>query len=275
MAGGTIHAIHPVASPSSSAWESSRSRFIIAGTGGIFKLSLNSIHPLPPVRVDSRPVERPDAITTIDNVQGNPRVVAIAGDDLIAIEQNKVKTLARNITGKCIAWIKEYGELLLITPCDQPGTLSTALVMHADYNAWSSRRLPATTCCYSGTSGARLTSHTENRLYNLNREIGDRCRCIYSRELNITPGDKLSGVAIVEDIILDLTAGTVDGSLSIDAHHGRQPWRTFSRLIVLGEVNRPVKHRVLMPRRLKVRATLDAILSNDTILTSIDHEERR
>lgn len=269
---GTIHTIHHAGSPSSSAWESSRSRYNVLGVDGIFKLALNGGIPMTPVRLDDRQVEREDAAVNIYTANGVPRVAAIAGGDLVIIDRNKVRTVARGVKGSILAWCRNHGELLIIEPNDRRDSQSIALVMHADHNGWSTRELPAATCCFNSPGGARLTSEAQNTLYDLNREVGDRRRCIYRTDINLKPLHKVRDIPFLNEVTLDLTASLVDGTLTIDAHQGKQPWRVFSRLIIDGEVNRPVCHHTIMPQRLIIRASLDAMLSPDAQLNGIDYE---
>ena len=151
---GRINAIHPVARPSSSAWQSSRSRFLIMGDDGIFSMAMNGHTPVTPVLLDPRPVAGPGSVATATGHER--RVFVLAGRDLVAVDGNSVRTLATRTGASMLAWVAAHGELLAIsTPMDG---VSPALVYRPDCGGWSMRQLPPVSAVYYNPARARVTS---------------------------------------------------------------------------------------------------------------------
>ena len=276
---GNIKAILPAARPSTSAWESSRSRYAVMGTGGIYSLSLNKLELMMPVLIDSRPVMRCDAVAPVMRDGSGACIYAIAGNDLIEIDGTRVNTIIRSIDAEMLAWCPQHGELLIIPPSDDPDTPSRSLVMHTDSGGWSTRLLPPVSHCYSSPSLSRLTSQATNTLYDLQHDVESPVRCIYTTCLKKNPRHIVRTVPFIDEITIDLTGESISGTITLNGHHGRGPWRILSRLIIDGTLNRPVTHHTLMPARYRMSATLDAILSPDSRLHDsfniITHEPQR
>jgi len=260
---GRINAIVPVRQPSSSAWESSRSRFNVMGSDGIFSMSMSGRSTVSPVRLDSRPVMEVGAVSTVTGGYGCGRIYAIAGGDLVCVEGNRVRTLVGGIEATMLVWNRRRDELLAIIPSGNSGIMSRALVMHAMCGGWSTRLLPAISAVFSNAVATRLTSVADGMVYNPEREVGAVVRSKYVTELKQPVTHIVRGVPFIDEVTVDLTAGNIDGSLTIAGHHGRGPARVFTRLDVTGELNRPIAHHTLMPARYRMTATIDALLSAD------------
>ncbi len=262
---GCINALHPVGQPSSSAWESSRSRYNVMGDEGIFTLSMKGRKVSSPVRLDSRPVMRRDAVATVSGGDKGVSVYAIAGGDLVVVSGNKVVTLARDIDAGMLVWDSIHAELTAI-PCDMSG-ISRALVYHVDYGGWSTRLLPGISAVYSSQLVSRVTSVDDGgALLDICREVGEVSCCRYSArpELDIT--HQLRGIPFVGEVTVDVTGGYMDGMVTVEGHNGREPWSVFSQLMVEGAVNRPLCHHLVMPARKCVKVTVDAVMSRDSRL---------
>lgn len=276
---GNITAILPVARPSTSAWESSRSRYNLMGTDGIYTLSLNKSTLMTPVLIDSRPVMRPDAVATVTRNSSGACNYAIAGNDLVEIDGSRVNTITRSIDASMLTWCPRHGELLAIPPSGNPDTPSRSLVMHTDSGRWSTRLLPPVSHSYSTTSLSRLTSLATNTLYDMQHEVQSPVRCIYTASLKTNPRHIVRSVPFIDEITVDITCENISGTITLAGHHGRGPSRILSRLTIQGPVNRPVTHHTLMPARYHMTATLDAMLSPDARLYDsfniITHEPKR
>lgn len=259
---GCINAIVPVSQPSSSAWESSRARFHLMGDDGIMNLAIADGKLTPPVVLDPRRVDSPGAVATATGSTG--RVYAIAGRDLVAIKGNKVGTVACNIDARMLVWIARHDELLVIpTPSDN---LSNVLVYRPDAGGWSTRLLPPLSAVYSHPTLPRATSDTEDALYDLSADIGSPVRCRYTAPVPLEARHQMRDLPFLSEIVLDLTAGDVSGTLSIDCHNGHRPGVTLATAVINGSLERPLAHRLFLPPRLYIEATLDAMLSPDAVL---------
>lgn len=262
---GGINALHPVGQPSSSAWESSRSRYNVMGEDGIFTLSMNGSKVSSPVRLDSRPVMRRDAVATVSGGDKGVRVYAIAGGDLVVVSGNKVVTLARDIDAGMLVWDSIHAELTAV-PCGMPD-VSRALVYHVDYGGWSTRLLPGISAVYSSQLVSRVTSVDDGgALLDICREVGDVSCCRYSTRPVLDITHQLRGIPFVGEVTVDVTGGYMEGMVTVEGHNGREPWSVFSRLMVEGVVNRPLCHHLVMPARKCVKVTADAVMSRDSRL---------
>ncbi len=264
---GCINAICPVGQPSSSAWESSRARYNVMMSDGIFSLSMNGCRIAAAVCLDSRPVMRRDAVTTVYGTDTGIRVYAIAGTDIVAVYGNKVITLARSTEAGILVWNRLHAELVAI-PAAASG-ISRALVYHADSGGWSLRLLPGISAAYGCMMASRATSVCDGVLYDMCREVGEMSRCMYIREDIIEKTHPVRGIPYISEITVDLTGGDIDGTVTVGGHHGRGPWSVFSLLTVSGQVCRPLCHHIMMPSRRCVRVTVDAMMSADSRLGSI------
>lgn len=273
---GDIVAIHPVARQSSTAWESSRSRYYVMGGNGTFSLAFNKSVMMMPVLLDSRPVTRPDAVVTASRRDKSACVYAIAGSDIISLDGNCVKTVVSDTGAAMLMWSSRHAELLAITPSTDADKPSSARVLHTRFDGWSTRLLPATDSCFCSPTVARLTSTAGNAVYDLGREVSSPVRCVYTAELRQRPRHIVRSIPFIDELTVDLTGENVDGSLTISGDHGRAPGRKFSVLYIDGTVNRPIVHHTLMPARYRVKATIDALLSPDSHLVDsfyiITHE---
>lgn len=262
---GGINALHPVGQPSSSVWESSRSRYNVMGGDGIFTLSMNGFRISSPVRLDSRPVMRRDAVATVSGGDKGVSVYAIAGGDLVAVSGNKVVTVVRDIDAGMLVWDSVHAELLAV-PCGMPD-VSRALVYHVDYAGWSTRLLPGVSAVYSSQLVSRVTSMEDGgALLDMCRQVGEVSRCRYSAQPVLDITHQLRGIPFVDEVTVDIAGSHMDGVVTVEGHHGREPWSVFSMLMVEGEVNRPLCHHIVMPARKCVRITVDAVMSVDSRL---------
>ena len=262
---GSIATLWPAPRPSASAWESSRMRYLALGADGIFALTFGNGGMTAPVKLDSRPVIRPDAVVTVTRgIKGNS-VCAIAGGDLVAVTGSRVETVATAVDASMLLWDSPHGELLAIRASADSWVPSRAMVMHGD--GWSERLLPPVSACFSRPGCARFTSAAQGGVFSLDRGIDSAVRCVYRAEVKQHPRHIVRSIPFIDEITVDLTAGEADGTITLSGHHGRGPERDFSVLIVSGEVNRPIAFATMMPPRLHYYITIDAMLSADGRLT--------
>lgn len=270
---GCINAIHPVGRPSSSAWESSRARYNLMGSDGIFSLSMNGDRPATPVRLDSRPVVRRDAVAAVSGGKDGVTVYAIAGNDMVAVSGNKVMTVAREIDADMLVWNSIRAELLAIPAVTSGGGISRGLVYHIDCAGWSMRLLPGISAAYSSQTVSRITSSAEGAVYDLCRETGGPVRCRYTGYSRQAMTHPVRGVPFLNEITVDITCENIDGTVTVEGHHGRGPWCIFSRFTVAGQVNRPLCCHLMMPPRRCIMIIVDAVMSTDGRLGSINFYE--
>ena len=268
---GRIGAIHPVARQSGSAWEGSRARFHVMGDDGIMSVALSGHTLRAPIMLDRRRVTGPEAVVTATG--GDGRVYALAGGDLVVIDGNKVRTLATRTRATMLAWVATHGELLAIRPGD--GAMSQALVYWPGIEAWAERQLPPLSAVYTGAAGAQATSETEEALYDLTADVESPVRCSYETPVPLKVTHKIAGVPLLTEVVVDLTAASVSGTVTVSAHNGHRPGATLSSVVMNGRLEQPVAHRLLMPRRTDVVVTLDALLSADAVLKPLTHTESK
>ena len=240
------------------------------GDDGIFSLAMSGGKPVPPVFLDGRPVAGRESVATVAVEGDTPAVYIVARRDIVTSSGNRIMTLINNVDVDKLVWIGRYGELWAIKDADSG---SRALVYHLAYGGWSQRQLPLLSSVYSDLKSPRATSIEENKLYDLSRDVANGVtRCCYTAIIP-QPADvhPLTGVPRVNAIVVDLTAGSVDGTITVSGDHGREPQRVFSRLIINGEVNRALCHHLLMPPRYHTVVTLDGMLSADAELRSINN----
>lgn len=131
--GGKIIYITPTALPVSS-WDFARANFYAFTDAGINAVTVNSGRDsITSARIDSRSVSSEDAIAVTP-----VGVMAIASDNLVKINSNRVTTLIRSVTADMIGWSQPFGELWCVTKGS-----TKALIVDADGNKLFTRDTPA------------------------------------------------------------------------------------------------------------------------------------
>ncbi|MDE6832179.1 MAG: hypothetical protein K2J07_05555 [Muribaculaceae bacterium] len=262
---GDICAIYPAPRPASSSWESGSPRFIVAGTGGIWSVGVNSAgHLTRPVLLDGRPVLDRRAIAPASVASGGARLYVLAGGDLLAVSSNKVTVVKRNVSADILVWSHLHGELCLIRPGED-----SAEVYSPASESWSTRTLPSVIDTLPHQSAARLTSSTAGYL-DLNAELDAPVRCTLSDALPLAPGrHPFRPSAPVTEVLADLTSSQTSADLDIQGSHGSLSTTPLSRLTFSGPVNAPIVHRLLIPHRYKLSYRLDGLFASDTRIYSI------
>lgn len=269
---GRITALHPVAVPSTSTWESSRSRYHIMSHDGIFSMGMSGSRPSAPVRIDSRPVRRHDAVVTATPADGQgAKVYVLAGRDLLSIEGNRVRTVRADVDADMLVWCGRTSELLLLYSSDQSSpSPPPALVMHCTGGGtlWSTRSMPPVIAAYSDASIAHITG--TDALYDADSAVhpspDTMIRCIHECDIPLKVTHPVHDVPRLSEITVPLTGTRIDGTVTILGHNGLAPAVELTRLTVSGTLARPLHCHLLLPPRLRLTRRLDALLTPDSRL---------
>ncbi|MDE5608706.1 MAG: hypothetical protein K2I64_07220 [Muribaculaceae bacterium] len=262
---GNICSIHAAPRPASSSWESGSPRYVVAGTGGIWSVGLNSAGRIGrPVLLDSRPVAGRRAVTPGTGISGESSLYIIAGKDIVAVSSNRVKTLKRGVEATMTAWSAAHAELCLVTPGSD-----TAEVYSPETGLWSTRTLHSVTDVMSTGSAFRLTSSADGYL-DLNTELHTSVHCSLADELRLPAGrHPFRPATPVAEVLADLTSSSADATLDILGSGGSTSYIPLSRVAFSGRINAPVAHRLIIPHRYKLRYLLDGLFSHDTRIYSV------
>lgn len=232
--------------------DTSRARYMAMSADGLFVLSTDSrSRLLSPGVLDRRSVLRSDAVTVRHSADG-ATLWAVAGGDLVRLSGNRVMTVMRGLSPlTAIAARPSRGDLLLVGD-------EEALSYHPEKGYLSRVTTLPTASCLASTHGvARLTGPTGHYDIDSTTPVAVACRL----EMDVTPRR-----GRLEDVVVPLVASEASGRLLVYAVEGREPGKCHSSLLFQGRVERPLVHRVAMPRCRRAKAVLEATLSPDSMI---------
>lgn len=271
---GRIVAINPAPRPAGYSLDSSASRFIVAGTGGIHSVGVGTSGRFTrPVTLDSRPVAGPGAVATVTAPGAETRLMMLAGGDLVEVTSSAVKTLLTAVASPdaLLAWNPSHAELYIITPGKAtarvyfPGTKRRQL----NDGTVAARYLPDDITATLHAAGQCRISSPHTGYIDPAREVDGPTRCVISTPLPVKSTHPITGNTPVTEVIVDIASPAASGTLDIAASEGATTLINFARLNFNGPLNAPIAHRLMLPPRYKVSATFDALIAPGSVIRGI------
>lgn len=267
-----IHAVK-VVPRSGSGWDFSRLKLLFFGESGIHLATLgcnatfNSVAP-----IDIRPINSANAVTDATASTG-AAIIVYAGDDLISISGQKVKTLVASLPQQiktkvarfdnvAIGWEERFNEIWLTTSL--PDIPLLRITENGDI---IEARLPEISTPYDVTTisnsalrfcqiGATLLLATDTTTYNLSDEE-------LSRLLAVSLQKRLQAEGIPEWLTVNIFASTISGSFTLSGDRGTEIAERLLRINMSGAVNSPISVRLATPYRQWFESSIDIEASAD------------
>lgn len=264
---GRITAIS-TAPGSRSAWDRTRSRFLVMGSAGIYAATVMPAGGKVSVTLlDSSPVAAQGAVTVHPS-----GVMVLSGSRLLHVASSTVKVLEAGLDEPLlIGWHAETGLLLTV---DRRGNVrARTLDERCRVTARSWLRLPYApkTLMASARRGLLLGSDAgvmELRAASRPDDLTDiRLRCTMRTDVSVT--HRLSPARLLK-LMVDATGASVKGSVTVVGHGGAAIGSALlSRFDIDGPVTYPLRSVIVAPRWSVIEVTIEAAVSPDFRLRSI------
>lgn len=264
---GRITAISP-APGIRSAWDRSRSRFMVMGSAGIYAATaMAASGKLSVTLLDSSPVETQDAVS--EHPSG---VIVISGNRLLHVASSVVRVLESGLDEALLTgWHAETGLLLTV---DRRGNVrARTLDDRCRVTARSWLRLPYAPKTLMTSAGRGLLMGTDAGIVELRaasqpQALTDiKLRCTMTADCI---GPRRLSPARLRKLMVDATGASVKGSVTIYGYGGLNSSGTIlSRFDIDGALTYPLRVTLVSSRHSVVEVTIEASVSPDFRLRAI------
>ena len=237
---------------SRSTWDFSRHKLLLFGADGIHVATLNSKGEFHAVaKLDNRAVASPHAVCVANSTKGLS-LMAVAGGDVVEVEQGSVSTILRHCRGERVGWCSRFNELWL-SGGGAPLRRITGI-----------GKTPVEIEANVGNSAMHIMPWHDSLLLIGNGALLDATHEVYPPGgVSITIVTRHESPDSLRFVRVNAFAAAIKGTITLSGDNGTRIGAPLLSLKITGALNAPLTQRLMAPHRKWVEMQFDATVTAD------------